>query len=187
MAMCLLMRMPPFALSTAGGREAPNPMPLQLLGRRSVVIRGKAFSTPAYFFENPFKLLQFFGGSALEGAFDERRMPAKQRDKHLASFFRQRYRSDPPIRTTLDTANEPLSVQAIHRHADRARIQVHLRSNVIYRHRSLMKQHFENPKVRLAQPLLQQRRRSIARHRLPGFQHDEPGMEGLRSCFALFH
>jgi hypothetical protein len=70
----------------------------------------KAFRTPAELLQHHFKLLQFFRGDILEGALDDSGVPAKDREEHLPSFFRQRHRPDPPIRTTLFAADQTFLV-----------------------------------------------------------------------------
>lgn len=112
-------------------------------------VLGQVLGSSANLLQHHFKSLQFFWGNTMERAFDERGMPAKERNEHFASFFCQGYSSDPPVGVALDTADESLLIQAIHRHADRARIEVNLRADSIHRHRSLVQKHLEYPKIGL--------------------------------------
>jgi hypothetical protein len=48
---------------------------------------GKIFRTFTDLLKHHFKLLQLFWGDILERTFDGRRVPAKERDEHLPSFF----------------------------------------------------------------------------------------------------
>lgn len=114
-------------------------------------------------------------------------MSAKEGGEHFPPFFRQRYGSDPPIRGALYTADEPLLIQSIDRHADRTWIEIHLWADSVHWHRTFVQQYFEDPKIRLSQPLRAHCGAKIATDRLPRFQHDQPGMKGVRGLFAVFH
>jgi hypothetical protein len=50
-----------------------------------------------------------------------------------------------------------------------------------------VQQYFEDPKIGLSQTLSAHCGAKIATDRLPRFQHDQPGMKGVRRPFAVFH
>jgi hypothetical protein len=49
-----------------------------------------------------------------------------------------------------------------------------------------VQQYFEDPKIGLSQTLSAHCGAKIATDRLPGFQHDQPGMKGVRRPFCRF-
>src|SRR5580698_10210023 len=71
---------------------------------------GKTFGTFTDLLKYEFELLQLFRRDVLKHPFDERRVPAKERSKHLPSFFSQRHRSHPPIASLLYATDQPLLV-----------------------------------------------------------------------------
>src|SRR5580692_6189890 len=85
---------------------------------RTTFLFGETFCTFTDLLKYQFKLLQFFWRDILEGTFDDCRVPAKERDKHLPAFFSQRHGSDPTISAALYATDKPLLVQTIHRDAD---------------------------------------------------------------------
>ena len=148
---------------------------------------GKSLSAFTDLLKQPFELLHLFERDILEGTFDQCCMSTKERDEHLPSFLSQRHGPHPTILAALYAAHKALLIETIHSDADGAWIEVDLWADRIHWHRSLMQQHFEDAKIRLPQPLLEEGRKEITGHRLPGLQHDEPGMKRFWRLFALFH
>ena len=79
---------------------------------------GKTFRTFTDLLKQHFQLLQLFGRDILEGTFDDCCVSEKERDEHLASCFRQRDGSDPPILAALYPTDKPLFVETIHGDTD---------------------------------------------------------------------
>src|SRR5215469_857584 len=92
----------------------------------------QAFCTPADLLQYGFELFELLRRRVLKYAFDQSGMPTKEGMEYPPPFFRQRNRPDPPIGAAFFAADQTFLIQAIHRHADRAGIEVHLWANSIY-------------------------------------------------------
>ena len=105
---------------------------------RMALLIGKTFRTFTDLLKHQFQPLEFLWRDILESALDECGMPTKERDECLPPFFSERHRPNPTIFAALYAADKALLVQTIHRDAYRSWVEVNLRTNGVYWHRSFM-------------------------------------------------
>src|SRR6516164_739784 len=105
------------------------------------------FGAPANFFQEPFEFLKLVRGQLREDFFDICRVLSKHRNNEFLTAWGQRNDPDATVLSAFNTAYQPLRIETINRDTNRSWGEIHLRSDRIYGKRSLVQEHFKNPKV----------------------------------------
>ena len=104
------------------------------------------FGAPANFFQEPFEFLKFVRGQLRED-FSDICVLSKNRSNEFLPAWGQCDDSDATVLGAFNPGYQPLGIETVNRDANRSWGEIHLRSDGIYGKRSLVQEHFKNPKV----------------------------------------